>query len=520
MIISIHVLGQIALGFRVSVPQILVAILVCAVIEVGWTLYKTGTLVWPASAMLTGSGVALILRLSDMQSNDHWSWRGWYVFALVAGLSLLTKYLIRYRGSHIFNPSNVGLVAAFLLLGSARIEPLDFWWAPFDGWMIAAYLIILVGGLLITARLHLLGMSAAFWLTLAVGIGVLAASGHCMTARWSFEPVCGAHFWWVIVFSPEILIFLFFMITDPKTTPAGRVARVVFGIGVAMVCTLLIAPQTTEFGAKVALLSGLVVLCVARLFFERFLPAPGSERDRLGTFAARGRETESGYLTPGRAARTRSDRRRDGRGAGRDGGRGGSAGPGVVRRGERLGCRPTRHASPQLDVHVDPSTLPQVTVDPDVTDRGDLSRADAQAIALTLAENLEVEAQALRRGEQSLLPIGRRRRATERAAGRVDDVIETGRAVVPHYTFECDPRRPRPLRGPGGAEPGVRRRAGSVEEVTYGVDGHERSRDDLAVRADLRAEPADRRALADRGHAAERLSVAAGLSAARRCPSA
>ena len=94
--------------------------------------------------------------------------------------------------------------------------------------MIAAYADHLVGGLLITARLHLLGMSAAFWLTLAVGIGVLAASGHCMTARWSFEPVCGAHFWWVIVFSPEISIFLFFMITDPKTLAgrAGRAGRV------------------------------------------------------------------------------------------------------------------------------------------------------------------------------------------------------------------------------------------------------------------------------------------------------
>ena len=355
VIISIHFLGQIALGFRVSVPQILVAILVCAVIEVGWTLYKTGTLVWPASAMLTGSGVALILRLSDMQSNDHWSWRGWYVFALVAGLSLITKYLIRYRGSHIFNPSNVGLVAAFLLLGSARIEPLDFWWAPFDGWMIAAYLIILVGGLLITARLHLLGMSAAFWLTLAVGIGVLAASGHCMTARWSFEPVCGAHFWWVIVFSPEILIFLFFMITDPKTTPAGRVARVVFGISVAMVCTLLIAPQTTEFGAKVALLSGLVVLCVARLFFERFLPAAGSERDRLGAFAGASGRRRRPVPDARSCPRTRGDRGRNGRVDGRDGGRGGSAGPGVVGGGERARVvrpgrpGPTRRARGSLD---------------------------------------------------------------------------------------------------------------------------------------------------------------------------
>ena len=474
VIISIHVLGQIGLGFRVSVPQILVAILVCAVIEVGWTLSKTGTLVWPASAMLTGSGVALILRLSDMQSNDHWSWRGWYVFALVAGLSLLTKYVIRYRGSHIFNPSNVGLVAAFLLLGSTRIEPLDFWWAPFDGWMIAAYLIILVGGLLITARLHLLGMSAAFWLTLAVGIGILAASGHCMTARWSFEPVCGAHFWWVIVFSPEILIFLFFMITDPKTTPGGRVARVVFGIGVAMVCTLLIAPQTTEFGAKVALLAGLVVLCVACLFFERFLPAPGSERDRLGAFARAGRDGER-YLTPGRAL-----------------GRGAIVGATVVLVGATVVAAgaPARESlvtasasavsgpvgRPQLDVHhVDPSTLPQVTLDPDVTDRGDLSRADAQAIALTLAENLEVEAQALRRGERSLLSTVDDGQRLTTLQQRVDAVIETGRAVVPHYTFDELHVVLIHSAGQSGLSLGFEA-IGTVEEVTYRVDGSEGSR--------------------------------------------
>jgi hypothetical protein len=474
VIISIHVLGQIALGFRVSVPQILVAILVCAVIEVGWTLYKTGALVWPASAMLTGSGVALILRLSDMQSNDHWTWRGWYVFALVAGLSLLTKYLIRYRGPHIFNPSNVGLVAAFLLLGSTRIEPLDFWWAPFGGWMIAAYLIILVGGLLITARLHLLGMSAAFWLTLAVGIGVLAASGHCMTARWSFEPVCGTHFWWVIVFSPEILIFLFFMITDPKTSPAGRVARVVFGVGVATVCTLLIAPQTTEFGAKVALLSGLVVLCVARLFLERFLPAPGSERDHLGTFAGAAGGSGDRYLTPGRAL-----------------GRGAIVGATVVVVGatvvvagaparESLVTASTSAASgpvaqPPLDVHIDPSTLPQVTFDPDVTDRGDLSQADAQAVALTLAENLEVEAQSLRRGEQSLLPSVDDGQRLTTLQGRVDDVIETGDAVVPRYKFDSLHVVLIHTEGQSGLSLGFEAR-GTVEEVTYGVDGSEWSR--------------------------------------------
>ena len=97
-----------------------------------------------------------------------------------------------------------------------------------------------------------------------MGIGILAASGHCMTARWAFAPVCGFDFWRVIVFSPEVLIFLFFMITDPKTVPAGRTGRVVFGLLVAITSTLLMAPQTQEFGTKVALLGGLVIVCAAR----------------------------------------------------------------------------------------------------------------------------------------------------------------------------------------------------------------------------------------------------------------
>ena len=148
---------------------------------------------------------------------------------------------------------------AFVVLGSTRVEPLDFWWAPLNVWMIAAYAVIIGGGLLITRRLRLLGLAATFWVALAVGIGILAASGHCMTTNWAFAPVCGVDFWRVIVTSPEVLIFLFFMITDPKTVPAGRVGRVVFGVLVAVASTLLMAPQTNEFGTKVGLLAGLVV---------------------------------------------------------------------------------------------------------------------------------------------------------------------------------------------------------------------------------------------------------------------
>ncbi len=105
-----------------------------------------------------------------------------------------------------------------------------------------------------------------------------------MTARWAFAPVCGFDYWRVIVTSPEVLIFLFFMITDPKTVPAGRVGRVVFGLLVAVASTLLMAPQTDEFGTKVALLGGLVVVCAVRPLVDRLVPEPGSAADDLGRY--------------------------------------------------------------------------------------------------------------------------------------------------------------------------------------------------------------------------------------------
>src|SRR4051795_3183193 len=81
VIITIHVLGQTVLGFRVSIPQILAAILTCAVIEIALTFRGSRAIVWPASAMLTGSGVALILRVVGTPVDQPWSTYGWYIFA-------------------------------------------------------------------------------------------------------------------------------------------------------------------------------------------------------------------------------------------------------------------------------------------------------------------------------------------------------------------------------------------------------------------------------------------------------
>jgi len=285
VIITLQVLGQTAFGFSLSIAQILVAIGTCALLEVGIAFFRQHVIMWPASALLTGNGVAFILRVPGTPHGDWWSLHGAWIFAATAAVSLLSKHLVRWRRRHIFNPSNFGLVLCFLVLGENRAEPLDFWWGPMSLWLALAIALIVFGGLTILSRLRLLVIAGGFWLAFAAGIAVLAASGHSMTARWHLGPITGWSFWWLLVTSPEILIFLFFMITDPMTIPKGRVARVVYAVCVGLLATLLIAPQTTEYATKVAVLGALALVCAARPLLERLLPAAGSPEDRAWPWA-------------------------------------------------------------------------------------------------------------------------------------------------------------------------------------------------------------------------------------------
>ena len=263
VIISLHVLGQVAFGFELSIAQILVSLATCGILEFAITFARSRVIMWPASALLTGNGVAFILRVPGTEHGDWWSLNGWWIFSGTAAIALLSKYVIRVRGRHIFNPSNFGLVLCFLAIGPEHAEPLDFWWGPMSPWMGLALAIIVGGGLVILLRIGLFQIALTFWVLFAVAIGVLAASGHAMTARWHLGPITGFEFWRVIVFSPEVLIFLFFMITDPKTTPAGAIGRRWYAGSVALLAAILIAPFTTEFDSKVALLGSLTIICAA-----------------------------------------------------------------------------------------------------------------------------------------------------------------------------------------------------------------------------------------------------------------
>src|ERR1700757_4296217 len=145
-ITSLQVIGQVGFHFEVSIAQILLSLGTCALLEVAIAFRSQRVILWPASAMLTGNGVAFVLRVPGTAHGDWWTLRGWWIFVGTAAISLLSKYVIRWRGEHIFNPSNFGLVVCFLALGRNRAAPLDFWWGPTSVSLALALAIIVTGG--------------------------------------------------------------------------------------------------------------------------------------------------------------------------------------------------------------------------------------------------------------------------------------------------------------------------------------------------------------------------------------
>ncbi|HEX6539203.1 MAG TPA: RnfABCDGE type electron transport complex subunit D [Candidatus Dormibacteraeota bacterium] len=297
VIITLQVLGQTLLGFKISVAQILITIGVCAVLEFSVVLWRDGILAWPASGLLTGNSTAFILRTTGTHHGDWWSLNGieWFIAAGVVGL--LSKYMIRVEGKHIFNPSNAGLVAILLIAGVTNVFPQYLWWGPLSVGVGLAFAVILFGAWWILRPVRMLRMAVAFWVTLAVLVGILAATGRCMVAVWHPGAICGANYWVDICTSPEVLIFVFFMMSDPVTAPKSQLGRVVYGAATAVIAVALLSFQPAEFGVKLAILASLIVTCAMVRSINRVFPAK-AERSFQPEALLRGRRGGLTWITP------------------------------------------------------------------------------------------------------------------------------------------------------------------------------------------------------------------------------
>ncbi len=160
----------------------------------------------PKSALISGLSLCLLLRTAS-------PWLG----AAAGAIAIASKFLVRWQGKHVFNPSNIALVA--LLAASERV------WASPGQWGSGPFFALAVAG----AGMFVVQRSARADVTLAF----LGAWAALLVARtlWLGDPLSiPVH----QLQNGALLVFAFYMISDPRTTPDRREARVVFACAVAL----------------------------------------------------------------------------------------------------------------------------------------------------------------------------------------------------------------------------------------------------------------------------------------------
>jgi hypothetical protein len=254
------------------------------------------------------------------------------------------------------------------------------------------------------------------------------------------------------------------MLTDPRTVPAGRVGRVLFGALVALIGTLLLATQTTEFGAKVGLLSGLVLMCAARPVLERIVPGPSSVEDDprqyfLGLCGlTRGVSPRLGLVLAGLLAIAT-----------------GIVLAGTPARGVAMSAS-TGEEMVDLS-RMDPATFPSISVDSAVTDWDPMLTGPAmQEIVLTAAQNLDIENQALLQADPSLLTGVDHGDRLEEMEDRLRSAASSGTARIDHYRPESvEVSLLRPFGRQDGLSLGLKAR-GQLTSETYDTSGRLQTR--------------------------------------------
>ena len=214
LITLVLVVGQTRYGILGGYDRLLTALGVSLATEAVLSRLIRGRVVSLSSAYITGISLSL---LTKPQAHILWP------FALGAFLAIASKYVLVYRDRHLWNPSNFAI--SFLLLAAGEhVAILSHQW----GNDLATNAVIWAFGLVIAARARVLHVTAAYVLSfviLAVARNLII--GGPLVAE--IAPITG----------PMYQLFIFFMITDPRTTVSTARGRVVVVALVALLEALL-----------------------------------------------------------------------------------------------------------------------------------------------------------------------------------------------------------------------------------------------------------------------------------------
>ena len=193
------------------------------------------------SPLITGLSLSLLLR-----ANAAW------LPAIAGVIAIASKYGLRVEGRHIFNPAGFAIVLLLSLTSGVWISPgqwgTSLWLASL---LIFLAILVLQAAERSDVALLFLGAHAALLVARAFWLGdPLAIPLHQMQ-------------------SGSLLIFAFFMISDPKTTPDSRIARLFFAVAVAALGHYL----AFFMQMRPALYVALIVLSPATPLLNWFIPA-------------------------------------------------------------------------------------------------------------------------------------------------------------------------------------------------------------------------------------------------------
>jgi hypothetical protein len=232
--------GLFWIRFDVPVPQIALTFGTALLTQyAGTRLYKLPAFD-PLSPLVSALGLCIFLRTNELM-----------VVALASFLAIASKFIIRWEKKHIFNPTNLALVVV-IVSGMGWISPGQWGQVAWLGFLIAC-----LGSLVVTRAVRA-DVTLAF---LGFYVGLLIAR-----ALWLGDPLTiPLH----QIESGTLLIFSFFMISDPKTTPDSRPGRVFFAFLVAVAA---LSVQFALFRPN-GPLWGLIVCSPFVPFIDRCFPA-------------------------------------------------------------------------------------------------------------------------------------------------------------------------------------------------------------------------------------------------------
>ena len=212
LITVILLVGHLSFGILESYEKTALAIVVSVFFEVALSKIIYGT--WPhlASAYITGISVGILLRSPAM-----------WPFGLCSAISITSKYVLRVRGRHIWNPSNFGICAILFLAGD-KVASLSIQWGNNLWPMIVIWLL----GSSIVWRLRRFHITASY-VTAFFIFAFLRSSITGSPLQAEIAPITG----------PMYQLFIFFMITDPKTTVRSKVGSCLVAVMVALLETVL-----------------------------------------------------------------------------------------------------------------------------------------------------------------------------------------------------------------------------------------------------------------------------------------